>query len=118
MEEKQLDIIVRKFYAVADLAHITHENTRVGFHHEALGEFYESVIELKDRTIEYLMGSGRFVKVTASILEIGDDIVTEATNLQYMFDTYAKQSGDNALINLSGDYMEAVALLKYKLSMA
>lgn len=114
MEEKQIDIIIRKFYAVADLAHITHENIRVGFIHEALGEFYEEIIELKDRTIEYLMGQGRLMKVNASILEIGEDILKEADSLCYQFDTYAKASGDNALINLSGDLMEATAKLKYK----
>lgn len=114
MEEKGIDIIVRKFYAVADLAHITHENIRVGFIHEALGEYYEKVIEIKDRTVEYLMGQGRLVKVNASILEIGDDILKEADSLCYQFDNYAKASGDNALINISGELMEATGHLKYK----
>jgi hypothetical protein len=118
MEEKSIDIIVRKFYAVADLAHITHENIRVGFHHKALGHFYEAILELKDRTIEYLMGSGKIVKVNAKIIEVGDDIIKEADLLCYQFDSYAKASGDNALINLSGDLMEATAVLKYKFLMS
>lgn len=118
MEEKSIDIIIRKFYSVADLAHIKHENIRVGFHHEALAEFYDSIIELKDRTVEYLMGSGKIVKVNAKILETGDDIIKEADALCYQFDSYAKTSGDNALINLSGDLMEAIAKLKYKFMMS
>lgn len=118
MEEKQIDIIVRKLYAIADLAHITHANIRVGFHHEATGEFYASVIDLKDRIVEHLMGSGKLIRVNANILEIGEDLIKEASNFQYMLDTYASQSGCNALINMSGDYIEALSKLKLKFMMS
>jgi hypothetical protein len=114
MEEKQVDIIVRKLYSVTVLAHITHENIRCGFIHDALGEFYDSINDVKDRFIEHLMGTGKMTKVTANILEISEDIITDASNLQYMIDSYCKQSGDNALINISGDYIEALGKLKFK----
>jgi hypothetical protein len=115
MEEKGIDIIIRKFYSVADLAHICHENTKSFAQHEAFGEFYGKVLEIKDRTIEYLIGIGKLQKVNAKILEIGDDCAMEATSLGIQFDSYANALGDNALINISGEYMEAVGKLKYKL---
>lgn len=118
MEEKQVDILVRKFYAVADLAHITHVNTRSFAAHEALGDFYETVISHKDRLIEYLMGEGRLLKVNANILEIGSDIATEATTLKSMYCGYAKASMDEALINMSGEFEEAVGKLKFLLMLS
>lgn len=115
MEEKQIDIIIRKFYAVADLAHVTHVNTRVGFHHDALGDYYKAVSTVKDRVIEHLMGTGRLIKVNASILEIGNDIRLEASTLCSVFSNYADVSGDCALENMAAELEEATGKMKYKL---
>lgn len=118
MEEKQLDILIRRFYAVADLAHISHVNTRSFAAHEALGEFYSTVSAHKDRLIEYCMGEGRLVKVNANILEIGTDISLEATTLKSMYCGYAKSTMDEALINMSGEFEESVGKLKFLLMLA
>lgn len=115
MDEKQIDVIIRKFYAVADLAHITHVNTRSFAQHEALGEFYSSTIAIKDRLIEYLMGEKTITKVNASVLEIGSDIATEASVLVNLFCSYAQMKADDALINIAGEFEESVGHLKYKL---
>lgn len=115
MEEKQLDLLIRKFYSVSVLAHIEHVNTRSFAAHEALGEFYESITEHKDRLIEYCMGEGRVIKVNANILEIGSSVSTEATTLVNMFCGYAKSTMDDAMMNLAGEFEESVGKLKYKL---
>jgi hypothetical protein len=115
MDEKQIDVIIRKFYSVADLAHISHVNTRSFAQHEALGEFYGEIIEVKDRLIEYLMGQRIITRVNAGILDIGSDIATEASTLSDMFCSYAQLKGDDALLNLAGEFEESVGHLKYKL---
>ena len=116
MEPKTTDILVRKFYAVADLAHISHVNARgIGSYakHIALGEFYDTVQEHKDSLIEYLMGQGRLLKVEAAIIEVGVDIVAEADSLVTMYEKFA--IGDEALINKAAGFKESVGKLKYLL---
>jgi hypothetical protein len=113
--DKQIDVLVRKFYSVADLAHISHVNTRSFAAHEALGEFYGKITEVKDRLIEYLMGEGKLMKVNAGILEIGEDISKEASGLAELFCNWAKMCDEEALINLSGEFEEAVGKLKFLL---
>lgn len=115
MEEKTIDIIIRKFYAVEVLAHVSHVNTRVGYHHEALGAYYGAVANIKDRVIEHLMGTGRLIKVNASILEIGNDITLEASTLCSVFCNYAEVSGDAALENMAAELEEATGVIKLKL---
>lgn len=115
MEDKQLDLLIRKFYSVSVLAHITHENTRSIATHEALGEFYSKVNSIKDRVIEHLMGTGKLIRVNANILEIGSDIASEATILGSTFCAYADMTDDDALENIAGELVEAVGHLKYKL---
>lgn len=115
MEEKSVDIMIRKFYAVADLAHISHVNTRSFAQHEAFGEFYGAITGIKDRLIEYLMGEMKIMKVNAGVLEIGEDLAKEADVLSQMFCGYAQAIGDDALLNLAGEFEESVGHLKYKL---
>ena len=111
--DKQIDVLVRKFYAVADLAHISHVNTRSFAAHEALGEFYSAANSMKDRLVEYLMGQGKIMRVTANILEIGEDVVSEASMLADMFCSWSNAMNDEALINMSGEFKESVGELKY-----
>lgn len=116
--DKQIDILVRKFYAVADLAHISHVNVRgSGSYaaHTALGGFYDKVIDFKDRFIEYNMGEGRILKVSAPIIEVGEDIKKEADILSKQFCDYAKSQNDEALLNMAGEFEECVGKLKYLL---
>jgi len=113
--DKQLDVLIRKFYSVADLAHISHVNTRSFAAHEATGEFYGKINEVKDRLIEFLMGEGKLLKVNANILEIGEDISKEATLLSEMFCEWAEACDEEALVNLAGEFEESVGKLKFLL---
>lgn len=116
--DKQLDVLIRKFYAVSVLAHVSHVNTKSFAAHEALGELYGTINGVKDRLIEYNIGQGRLAKVNAGILEIGDDISKEATALAEMFCSWAKSVKDEAMINLSGEFEESVGKLKFMLMLS
>lgn len=116
MEPKQIDILVRKMYALADLAHVEHVNARgIGSYakHVALGDFYSAVNDAKDSLIEYLMGQGRLLKVTADIIELGTDVVVEADTVVRMYEQVA--IGDEALVNKAAGFKEVVGKLKYLL---
>lgn len=110
------DILVRKLYAVDVLAHVTHINTPSYSAHEALGEFYSVVSGMKDRLAEYLIGEGKLVTVKAGILEVGEDVVKEASDLANMLCDFGRSIGDEAIINMSGEFKEAVGKLKYLLT--
>lgn len=109
------DILLRKFYSLSVLAHIEHVNTKVGFHHEAIGEFYDQVNEIKDRLAEYLIGEQKLSKVVVPILEIGNDLKAEADSLSEMLCNFSEEE---AIENMAGEFEEHVAKLKYKLSMS
>lgn len=110
---KQLDVLIRKFYALSVIAHVAHINTRSFAQHSALGSFYEGVNDFKDRLIEYLVGEGKIAKVNAAMLETGGDVIKEAEALADLFCKTAKELGDEALINMSGEFEESVGKLKY-----
>jgi hypothetical protein len=110
---KQLDVLIRKFYALSVIAHVAHINTRSFSQHEALGEFYGGVNDFKDRLIEYLVGTGKINKVNAAMLETGGDVIKEAESLAELFCEVAESIDDEALINMSGEFEEAVGKLKY-----
>lgn len=111
--DKSIDILIRRFYSLSVAAHIAHVNTKSFAAHEALGDFLAKVDETKDRLIEYHIGERKIVKVNASILEIGEDIEKEADMVSSMFTSYAKLSADEAMINLCGEFEEAVGKLKF-----
>lgn len=118
MEVKTIDILIRKFYALSVGAHVAHVNTKSFAAHEALGEFYGKVNDTKDRLIEYHIGERRIVKVSASIIEVGENVEMEASALAEMFCNYAKGIADEAMINLSGEFEEAVGKLKFLLMLS
>lgn len=111
----QLQILIRKLYALSVIAHVEHVNTKSFAAHEALGEFYSSVNSFKDRLAEYLIGQGKISKVEAALLETGGDVVTEADSVSREFVLVAKQMNDEALINMSGEFQESVGKLKFLL---
>lgn len=112
---KQLEVLIRKLYALSVIAHVAHVNTRSFSAHEALGDFYAGVNGFKDRLIEYLVGEGKLIKVEAAMLECGGDVSVEAASTAKMFCDTAKQMGDEALINMSGEFEESVGKLKFLL---
>ena len=110
---KQLDVLIRKFYALSVIAHVAHINTRSFAQHEALGEFYGGVNGFKDRLVEYLVGHGKVAKVNAAVLETGGEVIKEAEALASLFVEVADSMEDEALINMSGEFQESVGKLKY-----
>jgi len=110
---KQLEVLIRKFYALSVIAHVAHVNTKSFAAHEALGDFYDGVNTFKDRLIEYLIGEGKLIKVEAAMLECGGEVVAEAEATATMFCNLAKQIGDEALVNMSGEFEESVGKLKF-----
>lgn len=109
------DIVARKLYALDVLAHANHVNTRSYAAHKAFGKFYEFVGEFKDRMIEHMMGKGKIAAVKVSMIEVADDVVTEADAVGMMVLDYARMCNDEAMINMAADFMEAVGKLKYML---
>ena len=113
--DKNVDVIARKLYALDALAHANHVNTRSFSAHKAFGKFYEFTSEFKDRIIEYLMGQGKLISVKVAVLEIGEDVVAEAEALNKMIYDYSYMCDDDTLENMSADFQEAIAKLKYML---
>lgn len=115
---KEIDVLIRKFYALEVEAHAAHINTRSYAQHIALGDFYDKVSDFKDRLIEYLTGEKKLAKVNVSMIEVGSDISKSADELAEMFCDFAEKAGDEALINMSGEFEEAVGKLKYLFMLA
>lgn len=113
MEPKKLEVLIRKFYGLSVLAHTSHINTRVFAQHEALGEFYGVLNSVKDRVVEYCIGKGYISKVEIPILEIGSDIISQASLVADQFCEFAEESDDEALCNIAGEFEESVGKLKY-----
>ena len=109
------DIVARKLYALDVLAHANHVNTRSYSAHQAFGVFYEFVGDFKDRLIEYMMGEGKIVAVKVAMIEVCDDLVTEADAVSRMIYDYSNMCADEAITNMAADFEEAVAKLKYML---
>lgn len=110
---KAIDQLVRKFYSVANLAHVEHVNTKSFAQHEALGDFYSKANGMKDRLIEHLIGSGYIQKVSLPILEMGNGIISEAVALADMFCECSEGLDDDALENMAGEFEESVGKLKF-----
>ena len=104
MEPKKIEILVRKFYGLSVLAHVSHINTRVFAQHEALGEFYGKVNDVKDRLIEYCIGKNYMQKVDAAIVEVGSDIIGQASTVADYFCELAEEMEDEALCNIAGEF--------------
>lgn len=109
------DVVARKLYALDVLAHANHVNTRSYSAHQAFGVFYEFVGDFKDRIIEYMMGEGKIVAVKVAMIEVSDDLVTEAESVSASLYEYSRMCGDEAITNMAADFEEAVAKLKYML---
>lgn len=118
VDPKMIDQLVRKFYSVSVLAHVEHINTKSFAQHEALGDFYSKVNSMKDRVIEYLIGSGYTQKISVPILEIGAGISAQASALAEMFCQCSEDMDDDALENMAGEFEEAVGKLKFLLRLA
>lgn len=113
---KKVDVkeLVQAFYCLSISTHVAHVNTRSFSQHEALGDFYGKVNQFKDRLVEYMTGMGYIKYVEISEIEV-EDVMDEAEEACYLLEEYAASMGDEALINMAGEFKEAKGKLKYLL---
>lgn len=107
--------LIEAFYELEIVSHLAHVNTRSFSEHKALGEFYDSVGDFKDRLVEYLMGEGKLTKLTIAVLDPAGSTVALADSLATKFCDFAENAEDEALSNMAGEFEESVAHLKYML---
>lgn len=107
--------IIEAFYELEIAAHLAHVNTRSYSEHNAFGDFYGKVGEFKDFLVEYHMGEGKLGKLSISVLDPGGLVPSLADSLSEKFCSYARNLGDEALINKAGEFEEVVVHLKYML---
>ena len=107
--------LIEGFYELEVAAHLSHVNARSFSEHNAFGSFYEKVGDFKDFLVEYHMGEGKLTKLTISVIDPSGSTPALADSLSEKFCNYAKQVGDEALVNKAGEFEEVVAHLKYML---
>lgn len=52
-----IEELISRVFSTRNHAHIVHWATKSGFHHIALGEFYESLVDLIDKFVEAYQGN-------------------------------------------------------------
>jgi DNA-binding ferritin-like protein len=107
--------LMQNFYCLSVTAHKEHENTNSFAKHEALGDFYEKVIAFKDRLGEYLIGMEYLSKIKLEPVDSDEDVLEEAMECCKLLQQFGKMNGDEAIINMSGEFKEAIGKLKYLL---
>jgi len=113
---KKVDVkeLVQIFYCLSISTHVAHVNTRSYAAHEALGDFYGKVNDFKDRLVEYMTGMGYIKSVELEEIEV-EDVMEEAEEACYMLESFAESMGDEAIMNMAGEFKEAKGKLKYLL---
>ena len=104
-----------EFECLSVTAFKDHQNTNSFAKHEAFGEFYEKVASFKDRLNEYMIGMGYLTKVSAEPVDAEEDTIEEAMEALRMIKEFGMMQGDEAIKNMSGEFMEMVGKLKFML---
>lgn len=107
------DSLSHEFECLAVTAFKDHQNTNSFAKHKALGKFYDNVADLKDRLNEYMIGMGYLTKVSAEPVDAEEDTIEEATEALRMIKEFAMMQNDEAIKNMTGEFMEMVGSLKY-----
>lgn len=114
MTKVDINEVVQSLYCLSVTAHVAHVNTRSFAQHEALGDFYEKINDFKDRFVEYCMGAGYLSQVELEEIE-SEDLITEAQEAcEYLY-AFSDYTGDETLLNMSADLIEAKNKLNYML---
>lgn len=114
MVKMDINEVVQSLYCLSVTAHVAHVNTRSFSQHEALGDFYDKVNSFKDRFIEYCMGAGLLEEVMLEEIE-SEDVLDEAKEVCEKLLAFADYTGDETIMNMAADFMEAKNKLKYML---
>lgn len=114
MAKVDINEVVQCLYCLSVTAHVAHVNTRSFAQHEALGDFYEKVNDFKDRFVEYCMGAGYLMQVELEEIE-SEDVISEAEECCSNLLAFADYTGDETIMNMAADFIEAKNKLKYML---
>lgn len=109
------DSLSHEFECLSVTAFKDHQNTNSFAKHEAFGEFYEKVSAFKDRLNEYMIGMGYLTKVSSEPVDSDEDTVEEAMEALRMIKEFGMMQGDEAIKNMSGEFMEMIGKLKFML---
>jgi hypothetical protein len=90
-----------------------HQNTNSYAKHKALGKFYDNVGDFKDRLNEYMIGMGYMSKVSSEPVDLKEDTIEEAMEILSMIKEFGFMQGDEAIKNMTGEFMEMIGSLKY-----
>lgn len=104
-----------EFECLSVTAFKDHQNTTSYAKHEAFGEFYEKVASFKDRLNEYMIGMGYLTKISKESVDAEEDTIEEATEALRMIKEFTMMQGDEAIKNMTGEFMEMVGKLKFML---
>jgi hypothetical protein len=107
------DSLSHEFECLSVTAFKDHQNTNSYAKHKALGKFYENVSEFKDRLNEYMIGMGYMSKVSSEPVDADEDTVEEAMEVLRMIKEFAMMQNDEAIKNMTGEFMEMIGSLKY-----
>ena len=107
-----LEKLIDRTFATRDESHIAHWKTDSGFHHEALGEFYEELIEVLDKFVE--CHSGAVSTVDRPMPDIVKKLETEMVWLNQNREKLAQDipALENILDEMTGVYMRTLFKLK------
>lgn len=109
----KINEIIQYLYNLSVIVHVEHANTKSFAKHSALGEFYDVVSDIKDRTVEFCIGYNIVDKVKITAIATDSDPIQMA---KYAAEKYCKVANDmknDTLINIAGEFEEAVGKLMF-----
>ena len=121
-ELTSIESIVNTFFTLYVKAQYFHWQTSSFSKHKMLGEIVDSIDELKDKVVEYLLGVQAPKKLSSSpkidnITEYSDNNVAIYLEEGFQFTVslikYGKENNLEELVNLASDLQEVYAKSKY-----
>ena len=108
---------VGKLFAMTNTAHRAHLTTNSYARHMALGEFYEDLVELRDRYAEVYAGKFDVIRDILTVPMGNGDIQTLINeDITWIEASYGDLSqGNPSLQNIVADVLEAYYHVRYKL---
>jgi DNA-binding ferritin-like protein len=109
----KMEELIQRIFAARNLAHLAHWNESSGYRHEALGEFYDDVVDSLDCLVEASMalngkvGFPMLPSASGDILNtLNDDLVFINQNRDQI--TSGVSALNNLLDNISALYMKTI----------
>lgn len=110
-----VDDLIKRTFKARNAAHARHWTTKINAQHEALGEFYEDVIESLDKFVEAYQGT--FGQMAKAPEEVPDTAKFLREELVWLNDNREKIANEipaleNVLDELTNVYMKALFKLE------